>query len=306
MAVALVGWFAQRWFSGPVRVALTVRAPRHVLEKEAQALRAEVDRMIDLARRQTTRVAQQSLKEDYASYGRTGEVRQRLLEEVEAIKGTAASPALLEGHRFAVAGGAALVERGFRFDDDALRPILQQAAATVREDAKRVQTGAVSQAAQVVTAALKDEYLSAQEEQDIIGSATKIAAAARTQARYPATVGGLTLSRETGHALTVAPFSFGPADVQQVLQAELNKRPGAVRERELVSKLVGLLKEYTQEDQILQEEERDVVTRLVTTPEPGKLAALPAVKATRAISTFCRQNNVNCSGPIGFRGGENK
>jgi hypothetical protein len=140
--------------------------------------------------------------------------------------------------------------------------------------------------------AISDDYLSIQEERDVLARSLQEAEDIKTRASSPALIEGFVFSQESGEKITVAGFSFTNQKAQEVIETEFSRKSTAVKERELTELLKDMLRQNTQSDLWLDNGERDTLMRFITTPRAGKKAGLNRAVATKTIESFCIANGV--------------
>jgi hypothetical protein len=146
---------------------------------------------------------------------------------------------------------------------------------------------AVSQA----RAVLADDYLSVREEAEIPARTMTEVEELKTRAPFRSVIDGFAFAGPGGEQ-KVPGFRFEPTSAAAILNAEFSQRATAVKERELLDRLGSLLRNVTQDDQWLDDNEMASTLRFITTPEPGKKAALSRAAAQASIVTFCRQGKI--------------
>jgi len=170
--------------------------------------------------------------------------------------------------------------------------VIQKEAAELKSAVDSLETQAKEATNRLIREALSDDYLSVQEERDVLARSLQEVEDIKTRASSPALVEGFTFSQENGEKLTVAGFSFSDQKAQEIIETEFSRKTTAVKERELVELLRDMLKQNTQGDRWLDNEERDYLVRVLTTPRTGKKAGLNRAVAASTIESFCKANGI--------------
>lgn len=170
--------------------------------------------------------------------------------------------------------------------------VIQREAEALRSAVKAMDDQAHEVAASAARSALADNYLSLQEEQETPKRVTDEVEQIKARAPYAAVLDGFTFPGHGGEAVKVAGFRFNSATAAEVLENEFRSRGTAVKERELIERLRGLLRNSTQDSRWLDDKEKDTVLRFILTPETGKKAGLNRAVALATIDRFCKENGI--------------
>jgi hypothetical protein len=174
--------------------------------------------------------------------------------------------------------------------------ILQREAEALRAAVEKLKSQAQEKAMALVHEAISDDYWSLQDAQTIPRRMREVVETLKTSTPNESLIKGVTFSHDTGQQIVVPGFSFDDKDLREVLNGAFDKKPTVVKEQELIQRLEIILKQQTQYDGWLDDEERDNILRFITTPEDGKSTGLKREVALETITRFCRVNYIR-TGP---------
>jgi len=143
-----------------------------------------------------------------------------------------------------------------------------------------------------ISRALRDNYFSVSEEKNLASNILSQVEILSTGIKYPAIIEGLTFNLGSDKKIEVEGYKYTEERIESVLDQEFDAVGTAVKERVLLEKLNNLLSQNTQDDGWFDDKEKNIVLRLITSPEPGKRAGLKRSVALQTITRYCGKNKI--------------